>query len=702
MAKTYPIQHSFAAGEISPQLIARTDLDGYSESAKTMRNMIPRIQGPARSRFGFEFIASAESLQEQYCRMIPFHVSFAESYVIVITRFWIYIADAAGFTPANNLLLNNRFDEGADDWLTVEPGQAIVIFTNNLAILSSDIAQVAAIQQQVTIDIGQVGATHVIGYRGLNNSPVRVKIGTAQGLADILDVTLGGTDGSTEFVPGVVAFWVEFEAPLATEKRLDTVMVYDTTDEGQITRFPSPYNTAEQIEQIQFDMVPGDKLMYLFQRDTYPQYVDFVGSHIWDSGDIIFDGAGALPWQPEADPDIHPGSVTFFKGRMYVGGTYPDEVGVWASEPGNYLNFILPTDDPQDGDPMYLPIDTEGDIMWMLGAKALFVGMDTGEHIIFGENNAVPTPANVDTEQQSAYGSARVQALKIGEQVAFITPDRRKLYLTSYNRDSLGWISIDTSFPSEHITEGLLREIELSGTPDQILWFPTLAGELVGMIFDARREIAGWHHHTTDGFIVSTTIIKNRGLSELWIGVLRGDPTSLHFERAHPSQMDSSKTVTELVATQTFAGFDHLEGRQIQVLADGAVHRDVIVTAGVITLDLEAFEVVGGLQFIPTLETLPIEMLAQSQSISSYGKSWIKIFVKTLNSTRPLINGVRPPVREEETPMNEAQPPASESIQVSNLGWDLDASILIEQDLPLPLEVAGIFGELDVQTTGDD
>lgn len=705
MAKTYPIQHSFAAGEISPQLIARTDMDGYSESARQMHNMIPSIQGPAKSRPGFQFVAQAESAAEQYCRLIPFHVSFTESYAIIITLFWIYIADAAGFSPANNLITNSRFSDGADDWTAVEPGGATVVFAGGVCQLNS-VVQLAAIQQQLTTDVGQIGAEHVIGYRGLNNSPVHIKVGTAQGLADILDTTLAGIDATVMFIPGVVNFWIEFEAPENTSKRLDTVICFDATDAEVVTRFPSPYETAEHVEQIQFEMVPGQKLMYLFQRDTAPQYIDYLGPHVWDSGEIIFDG-GLPPWQIEED--IYPGAITFFKGRMYVGGTYPDEVGIWASEPGEYLNFILPTDDPEDGDPMYLPLDTEGDIMWLLGTKALFVGMDTGEHIIFGEGNAVPTPANVDTEQQSSYGSARVQAFRIGEQVAFVTTDRRKLYLASYNRDSLGWIGADVSFPSEHITEGLLREIELSSTPNQILWFPTFTGELVGMTFDPRRDIIGWHRHTTDGFIVSTTVIKNRGVSELWIGVLRGPidgPQLLQFERAAPQQVDSYKVVTEVVATTVFAGYDHLEGRAVQILTDGAVHRPLVVGAngnpGEIEIDYTAFELVAGLGFLATLETLPIDMLAQSQSIGSYAKSWIKIFVKVLNSARPLINGVRPPIRNEATPMNDREPDRSEDIEVANLGWDLDASILIQQEQPLVLEVAGIFGELDLQNTADD
>lgn len=723
MAKVYPIQHSFSAGELSPQLVARTDLEGYSKSARRMRNMVPSIQGPARSRPGFRFVAEAVEASEQYCRMVPFHVSFVESYAIIITILWVYIADLAGFSPSENLFTNARFNDAGDDWTTNQPGAATVIFSQGLCtMVSAGDPNLASIRQQITTDVAEIAEEHLVGYRGLSTSPVRVKVGTTEGGTEILDTTLAGADGVVAFVPGVVTFWVEFESPENTSKVLDTTFCYNPADGVALTRFPSPYPIADRVEEIQFEMVPGGRLMYLFQRDTPPHYVDYLGEHVWDFGEITFEpgeeGDEPPPWQPGAeDSDIHPGAVTFWKGRMYVGGTDIDEVGIWASTPGEFLQFVLPTGDPEDSDPMYLPLDTEGDIMWLLGGKALFVGTDTGEHIIFGEGNAIPTPANVDTEQQSAYGSARVQAVKIGEQVAFTTPDRRKLYLTSYNRDSLGWVGHEVSYPSGHITEGLLREIELSTTPSQILWFPTFTGELVGMIFDARREIVGWHRHSTQGFIVSTTIVRNRGQSELWAGILRGadlENQTLHFERFAPEQMDSYLTVTELVPTDTFNGFDHLEGRTVQVLTDRAVHRDLVVgesgTPGQIVIDYDALEVVAGLSFLPILETLPIEMIIQGQSVGSFAKSWSKIFIKVLNSTRPKINGIRPPVRNEETPMNLPEPSQTEDVGVANLGWDyvvanlgwdLDATITVEQDLPLVLEVAGVFGELDLQNIDD-
>ena len=47
-----PIINSFAGGEISPHLDARSDLQWYRSSCRRLENMIPRAQGGALRRGG--------------------------------------------------------------------------------------------------------------------------------------------------------------------------------------------------------------------------------------------------------------------------------------------------------------------------------------------------------------------------------------------------------------------------------------------------------------------------------------------------------------------------------------------------------------------------------------------------------------------------------------------------------------------------
>jgi hypothetical protein len=50
--------------------------------------------------------------------------------------------------------------------------------------------------------------------------------------------------------------------------------------------------------------------------------------------------------------------------------------------------------------------------------------------------------------------------------------------------------------------------------------------------------------------------------------------------------------------------------------------------------------------------------------------------------------------------MDTAESAVTGDIQVVNLGWSKDASITVSQDLPLPTQVAGIFGEAAEELLG--
>lgn len=83
MPRAVPPLLSFSGGEISPQLWARTDLDKYGISARTLQNFIPRPQGAAVRRPGTRFVAEARG--SAVSRLAPFEFSTVQAYVIEIS-----------------------------------------------------------------------------------------------------------------------------------------------------------------------------------------------------------------------------------------------------------------------------------------------------------------------------------------------------------------------------------------------------------------------------------------------------------------------------------------------------------------------------------------------------------------------------------------------------------------------------------------
>lgn len=78
---THVLQTSFAAGEISPALYARTDLEKYHSGAALLRNFFVDYKGGAPTRAGTQFIDTTLA----GARLIPFVFNTLAAYVCVFT-----------------------------------------------------------------------------------------------------------------------------------------------------------------------------------------------------------------------------------------------------------------------------------------------------------------------------------------------------------------------------------------------------------------------------------------------------------------------------------------------------------------------------------------------------------------------------------------------------------------------------------------
>ena len=73
--------NNFSAGELSPLVQAQVKLPFYIRGAKTLENMLPRIQGPITRRPGTKFIASVKDADDE-TRLFPFELSTEFAYMI--------------------------------------------------------------------------------------------------------------------------------------------------------------------------------------------------------------------------------------------------------------------------------------------------------------------------------------------------------------------------------------------------------------------------------------------------------------------------------------------------------------------------------------------------------------------------------------------------------------------------------------------
>lgn len=75
-------QTNFTAGEISPRLVGRTDIDRYNNAAKLLQNAYPVIHGGAKRRDGTRFVAATKYSGSKKSRLIPFIFSRDDAYML--------------------------------------------------------------------------------------------------------------------------------------------------------------------------------------------------------------------------------------------------------------------------------------------------------------------------------------------------------------------------------------------------------------------------------------------------------------------------------------------------------------------------------------------------------------------------------------------------------------------------------------------
>lgn len=152
------------------------------------------------------------------------------------------------------------------------------------------------------------------------------------------------------------------------------------------------------------------------------------------------------------------------------------------------------------------------------------------------------------------------------------------------------------------------------------------------------------------------------------------------------------------LTTNTVGGLWHLEGETVKVLADGAVHPDVTVSNGTITLEQPAAVVHAGIGYTCDLKTLPIALEVQAFG-QTFQKNVNRVHLRAFASSGLKAGPSFDKLREVKQRTDEVYGEAPRlmtgryNLMVSP-SWDDDAPICVRQDDPLPLTLLALAAEL--------
>jgi hypothetical protein len=673
-----PIQSSFAAGELSPRLRGRLDLPLYAKGLKLDEDWIPLSYGSALMRAGSAFKAT----QAGVLRSIPFNVSGGGPYVLALLDQELRIFSRAGVaqTFLTNLVTNGTFDAGTTGWTLAV--QATWMVGGYVRLGEGSVTQVC---NWVT------GHTYTVRFRAKNESS----------LAGATVTALGSGVPGTGFL--FTAQWANYSMTftatadsaagisvhsLATGsfKYIDDIFV---TDDGVAAadHIDAPW-TAAQVAAVQFDQDLTKNRMMLVHGNVAPQLLTLNVHGFFELH------AATFVSPPSSWVGTHyPSTIDWgFQGRLWLGAT-PDEPNVvQASKSGYPFDF---TTGAGAADGFAISASVRGGIRWLQGQKTLLAGAERVEQSIHG-SGAVVYAENVQVEDESAFGSAAIQATHLGDEVLFVGRSLREVRSLSFDAQVKdGWVSAPVSLTGEHLVYDV-KEVHFARQPVPTIFVLRTDGTMVACTYDKGAQVAAWWQLKVTG-IVTACVVDSPDGDELILWVTRAGSSRLEIVPMHEvgAQYLDSHIVGALAGNGIVTGLGHLEGQTVRVVVDDQLEANQVVVGGQVQAvtaqriaddpTLVGTEVVVGLAYRPKLITLP-PLGAK--------KRYSRIGLRLNDSAAPLVNGKRIPDRTPATPMDEGEPLLTADVELRNLGWAENGEITIEQDLPFRTEILTIFGDL--------
>ena len=701
MQKDYRKEISFQAGEISPRFYGRSETEFYQKGLAEATNVFVERRGGIFRRGGLLHIGAFDGND---ARVFTKQINrFRFDTILIREGELVVIAPGAGFLSPN-LIANANFNNGSASWsVTVDPiDESRVVFGNGFCRLLPEVDSVvpqatdfAQIAQQCTVT-GSQTEDHFLVINQATNSPYHVLIGTTEGAGDILDTYGGETTENFTFVPNSGTYWVSIRAEgvLSEENIITFVGSVTLANSGGVgLNMPAPW-TEDQLPLIHVVEEPDGEGLYFFHPNVQPQKL------VYDFGTDIYTTLAPVSFTSAPggwSGDNWPATGAIFQGRLWVGGTPNKPQSFYASVSGSPEDFTFTGG--QDSSSFTLTLQKFGRIKWMLGTKVMVIGTENGEHVVTSEGPVI-TQTDFDIEQQSAYGSNDMQALQVGEKVFYTTPDGRRIQSMAYEWQENNWLSQDLMFASEHLSAGVIEQRAWAQNPNSAMLFTLESGDLIILTYDRTSETVGWTFNRFDGFEVADIGVGTiNGTSRL---VLVGQRTTgkMDIEVSGPNSvyLDSYNEQYYEPAQTVLDGLDHLEGQTVQVLVDGAVEPSKVVTGGQITTERAGNRIAAGIQIKSKVVTLAPDVPGGQDSIRSWVKRWNKVWALLFDSAAPIINGVRPPDRSPSTPMDTPEPFRSGHFKTVSLGHDEFGQITIEEDLPVPMNLLAIYGEMGRDT----
>ena len=173
---------------------------------------------------------------------------------------------------------------------------------------------------------------------------------------------------------------------------------------------------------------------------------------------------------------------------------------------------------------------------------------------------------------------------------------------------------------------------------------------------------------------------------------------TVKLDRNLPVNLRNTAITTYEVARNVISGISFLEGKTINILADGAVHPQKVVSSGTITLDRASSVVHLGLPIEADLQTLPmalqVEALGQGR-VKNLNHVWLRVLESSGIFAGPSADKLVEAKQRTTEPYGSPPDLKTQDIKIMlTPQWQDNGQLFVRQTDPLPLTIVGLTLEV--------
>lgn len=579
------IQSAFSAGELSPGLLGRVDLQKYHLGCSTLRNFFADYRGGALSRAGTAFVGPSKTrgTSEYPPRLIEFAFNLDQGYVLEFGDEYMrpiyrgaYITETASnitaITMADPAVVSasNDYSNGDQVYITDTNGMVQVngrffqvsattttsfalydfdglpvsslpwgVYTNGgtvakLVTVTSPYAieDLAALKFTQSADVMSFAHPDYPPYELTRNSATSWSFATASFSASVAAPTSATATASSTTASLSTSY--QYVVTALTEGANESV----ASNIASVTNSVDISNVAGTIT-VNWTGVTGASQYNVYRspaayNTTIPAGVVFgyVGSATSSSfidTNIVPDYTFAPPqhFNPFSSSSNYPSVVTYFQQRRVYANTLNQPDTYFMSRPGAFTDFdaAIPTRDEDSiiGNPWAQQVNGIQAMVPMPGGLVILTGLGAWQLSGAGQQGSPVTPASQTATPQAFNGCHNtIPPIVVNYDILYVQAKGSIVRDLAYNFFVNIYTGTDMSQLSNHLFQDYhLVEWDWCEEPFKLLWAVRDDGTMLSLTFLKEQDVQGWARHDTNGLFVSVASVTEPPVDALYMIVKR-------------------------------------------------------------------------------------------------------------------------------------------------------------------------------------